>query len=304
MNQAFGDAIVHSISWHSASAGAALIAVALPLAGCTGDKFSACESCAGSAGDGGEAGTGGGEAGASGSAGNASGGTATGGGGMGGTGGSGGTTGGTGGSGGTDGSGGATDGSAGSSGSGMVDGGERFPRTPVLDNFNRADGPLSASWIGSRSSYRVMNQTLSYVSGACSPILWDSWFGVEQEVFATLSAVNNQAAEINLVFKAQDLVECELIELLYSPERNQIEIHYCTGGAWTELNGIPATLAPGDRLGARFYANARVHIYLNGVRAAIVDVSAYPHKSAGGRIGVNCVAPADGSTGWDDFGGG
>jgi hypothetical protein len=174
----------------------------------------------------------------------------------------------------------------------------------VLDDFNRPDGPLAATWIGNRSGFAIVGQALTYVSGDCFPILWQSSFGVEQEVFATLSAVNNQAAEINLVLKAQELVECELIEILYSPARRRLEVHYCHQGAWTELDGIAATLQIGDRLGARYLTDGRVHVYVNGVRAAIFDASGYPHKATGGRVGVNCLGPANGTMAWDDFGGG
>jgi hypothetical protein len=271
------------------------VTATLTFVSCTGEKFAACESCADAS-----AGT----AGAGGTAGSAATGGSSGSLGTSGTGGTGGTRGGTGGSGESGGGGSPTGGSSGSAGSGATDAGDRFPRTPLLDDFNRPDGQLAATWIGNRSSFAIVDQALTYAAGACSPVLWQSAFGAEQEVFATLSAVNNQAAEMNLVLKAQEVVECELIEILYSPARRRVEVHYCHEGAWEELDGIAATLEAGDRLGGRYLSDGHVHVYVNGVRAAIFDVSAYPHKAAGGRIGVNCVGPADGSMAWDDFGGG
>ena len=123
-------------------------------------------------------------------------------------------------------------------------------------------------------------------------------------MYATLSSINPQADEINVVLKAQGDSDCELIEVLYSPLEKRLELTYCTEGIWHAIDSIPLTLQRGDQLGARFYANNALHVFVNGVRAAIFDASMFPYADRGGRIGVNCQANPDGSTAWDDFGGG
>ena len=123
-------------------------------------------------------------------------------------------------------------------------------------------------------------------------------------MFATLASINPDADEINVVLKAQGEPDCELLEILYSPSAKRLELHYCANGSWHMIDGIPLTLQSGDQLGARYYANNNVHVFVNGVRAAIFDASEYPHADRGGRIGVNCEANPDGTTAWDDFGGG
>jgi hypothetical protein len=269
----------------------AVLAIAALTAGvgaCTSEKFSACDGCddagAGAGGSGGSSGTAGssGSSGSSGSAGTA------------------GTRGGNDG-GGT----GGTAGTAGSTGSGGAQGGESFPRTTVLDDFNRANGPPGSNWIGNTASFAVKDQQLTFVSGVCHAMLWQSLLGAEQEVFATLSALNPDADEINIVLKAQELSDCELMEVLYSPAESRLELHYCSAGQWHTLDGIPLTLQRGDQLGARFYtSNNSVHVFVNSVRATIFDASEFPYANLGGRIGVNCQASPDGTTAWDNFGGG
>jgi hypothetical protein len=134
--------------------------------------------------------------------------------------------------------------------------------------------------------------------------LWQSLFGAEQEVFATLGSVDPAAGEINVVLKAQELSDCELLEVMYSPSEHRLELQYCTAGAWHFIDGLALTLQSGDQLGARYHPSHRVHIYVNGVRTAVFDASAYPHRDRGGRIGVNCDTSPNGATAWDDFGGG
>ena len=85
----------------------------------------------------------------------------------------------------------------------------------------------------------------------------------------------------------------------------RLELHYCSAGQWHAIDGIPLTLRRGDQLGARFYTSSNsVHVFVNGVRATIFDATDFPYANLGGRIGVNCEAIADGTTAWDDFGGG
>jgi hypothetical protein len=271
--------------------------------GCTADKFSACDGCDdGGAANGGTNGASGGTNGASGTGGTLGEGGSSGSGGSSGLMGTGGSAGARDAGGGTNGSGGSA-GTAGSSGTGGTQGGEAFPRTAVLDDFNREDGPPGSNWLGNTSSFAIKGGRLSYVSSSCGATLWQSLFGAEQEVFARLAGINSNASEINIVLKAQDLSDCELLEVMYSPADRRLELHYCSGGLWHTIDGIALTLQPGDQLGARFNANS-VHVFVNGVRATIFDASEFPHRGRGGRIGVNCEANADGTTAWDDFGGG
>lgn len=65
---------------------------------------------------------------------------------------------------------------------------------------------------------------------------------------------------------------------------------------------IPVTFVNGDQFGARALADGTVEVYRNGVLLATRDVTAWPHYSSGGYLGLwfgdakNVLI--------DDFGGG
>lgn len=243
---------------------------------------------AGKAGDAGEAGTSGGHAGAGGTAGTAGGGLPT-----------------VGGSAPLAGSGGVGNTSGGSS-SGAGTGGKPdeqphpFPATGVLDDFNRDNLGLGASWVGEADNYSLEDQAL-WCEVCASAALWSTPFDGEQEVHATLKSFDADAGEINLVLKAQDEAGCELLEVLFSPARAEATVAFCTGGVWTDNGTTPLVIKPGDRVGGRSLSNGFVEIYLNGQLVTTVDASDFPYSS--GRIGVDGVSGSDGLT-WDDFGGG
>ena len=220
------------------------------------------------------------------------------------SGGSGGATSGGAGSGGVAGSGGIV-GVGGVIGLGGVPGlggntGGPFPATSVLDAFDREDGDVGPNWIGSRSDFVVESQRLADRVGAGNATFWQERFGPGQEVFATLSRFSLSASEINLILKAQEGTGCEFIEVMYQPDRQQVEVDYCIGGTWTAVGRASVVLTTGDTLGARISPAGQIEVFQNGARFLILDTAGFPHQ-AGGYIGVNSL---DDSAAWDDFGGG
>ena len=117
-----------------------------------------------------------------------------------------------------------------------LDAAREFPKTPLLDAFNRADGALGPNWLGNTGTYRVRGQRLEYASGPGHAVLWYAPFGSEQEVFATLAAIDETQPEINIVMKAQELSDCELLEVMYAPNEELLRFNYCTAGQWSELS--------------------------------------------------------------------
>jgi len=257
---------------------AATLAFAAIAGGCGGEEFASCGAAVcGEAGTAGRAGAGG--AGASGGAG--------------------GVAGSDGASAGAAGDAGATDGGS------AADATSGFPRARVLDAFERVDGELGLSWLGNTDGYRVKNRRLEYVTGPGFAVLWHEPFAEEQEVFATLAAIDETQPEINIVLKAQELSDCELFEVMYAPNERKLQFNYCTAGEWHQVDSLPIELKAGDQLGARARAGARLDVFVNGVLAKGVDISAFPYHAGGGRIGVNCQTTGSGAVlAWDDFGGG
>jgi hypothetical protein len=276
---------------------------------CTGQEFRAGEcdeaDCAG-AGPGGSSNGGGSNRG--GTNGSGEGGEATGGSSGSGTGGSGeggsdvtGGKGGNGGSGGLAGLGGL--GAIGGGGTGATDGGP-FPLYGVLDDFNRPGPALGINWVGGASSYDLIDQTLQCAGGYCPAVFWHQAFALDQEVFATLTAFSLNAQEINLVLMGQGDPACDLIEVLYSPVRNEVLIEACWDGSWNSFGAIAVSFEPGDQLGGRLNRNGIIEVFKNGSPVGSVDANAFPFLGMPGRIGVNAVSDANVPDVWDDFGGG
>ena len=279
---------------------------------CKGPEFqsSECdgESCAGggsggtsnggtdSGGEGGEATGGSGNGGSAGSStgGSGRGGTGTGGSDAGGSDTGGSDTGGSGGLGGFAGLGGV----AGSGG--VVD----FPVTRILDTFDREGPSLGVNWVGDVNAYDIVDQTLQCGGGYCPPTFWYQAFGPSQEVFATLAGFSEIASEINLVLAAQGDTACELIEVLYAPDRQVVMIEACWDGSWRSFGTVDVFFEHGDQLGGRLLSDGFIYVYKNGVLAGSVDANAYPYIGMSGRIGVNAVSDPDVPDAWDDFGGG
>jgi len=81
-----------------------------------------------------------------------------------------------------------------------------FPLTPILDDFNCADGVIGNNWSGNTSGYNISsNQLLVKSKNANLDIYWNNTlFGPDQEVYFTFSSVSSTALDQDLLLKAQD----------------------------------------------------------------------------------------------------
>jgi len=180
-----------------------------------------------------------------------------------------------------------------------------FPSAPVIDNFNRADGPLSSPWTADVGGLGVSGNRLVQTSGYGFPI-YDQIFGPDQEAYITFSTITGSAApERDLVLKAQGTNDAVAhIEVRYDATLNQVDVGtYDPANGWlVQGTPIPATFAAGDRFGARAYANGQVEVYQNATRIGVRNLTGWPQTQSGGRIGLTLDAANKGS--FDDFGGG
>ena len=163
--------------------------------------------------------------------------------------------------------------------------------------------------MGASSSYRISgNQVDVRREGA---IYWNDAFGVNQEVFVTLSAVDPRGLEQDLLLKVQGQYGPNwgegVIEVYYDAANHRAEIwtfRLNTLG-WYRYNSIPVTFADGDQFGARALANGYVVVYKNGVEIGRVALSASDQaffNPRGGHIGLWYINA--GRAAFDDFGGG
>jgi len=113
--------------------------------------------------------------------------------------------------------------------------GSAFPSTGILDDFNRADGSLGSTWSGSTAGYAIASSQLSVGEG---DVFWNAArFGVDQEAFVTLAAINPNSSEIDLLLKAQSNTSWlnGVIEVLYSPALNAVQVWtFTTSQDWVQ----------------------------------------------------------------------
>ena len=190
-----------------------------------------------------------------------------------------------------------------------------FPHTDILDTFNRRIGGLrdnSHPWYGPEGlgGYSIRSNRVKAFGGG--PIYWgSSSFGVNQEAYVTLTTVDRDAREQDLLLKVQGGSKPDwrkgAIEVLYDARHNAVRVETFKPGnsRWMIYENIPVTFNDSDQLGAQVFANGEVWIYMNGERIAVValnnaDQAFFNNK--GGRIGLWFIN-ADGAF-FDDFGGG
>ncbi|MDL1909111.1 ExeM/NucH family extracellular endonuclease [Chloroflexi bacterium CFX6] len=184
-----------------------------------------------------------------------------------------------------------------------------FPTTSVLDDFNRPNGLLGPNWMGASGSYRIVgNQVDVRRDGA---IYWKDAFGVDQEVFVTLTNVDAAGWEQDLLLKVQNVYGPNwgdgVIEVLYDAAANQVTVWTFRPQTlmWFKYADIPVAYANGDQFGARALATGDVVIFKNGVEVGRVTLNAADQaffNPRGGHIGLWFIDARDAF--FDDFGGG
>lgn len=193
-----------------------------------------------------------------------------------------------------------------------------FPYTPMLDNFNRANGALGANWGGQTSRFAILNNVQNVTGAGVSTAWWmrDS-YGPNQEAFFTFNSIAANAEELGLLLKLNGnaaSANVSMIDVNYDrrPGQNNVQIWtHDPANGWRLRAVFPGiTFAVGDQLGARTLADGTINVYRNGVLLGVASVigvggNTWPMSrvTAGGRIGVYMVTPAN-SARFDNFGGG
>jgi uncharacterized protein len=178
-----------------------------------------------------------------------------------------------------------------------------FPRTNVLDNFNRSNGSIGSNWLGLTAGYVIVNNQLDVNSG--EDVYWNATFGANQEVFATLTNIDLNASEIDLILKGQGTYYTSgLIEVYYDAAGHRVQVWtYAPTQGWAQRGAdIPLTLSNGDQFGARATSSGSLEVYRNGALIAMRDISGWTFSASGGRIGLWFVNASNAVV--DDFGGG
>lgn len=188
-----------------------------------------------------------------------------------------------------------------------------FPQTPLLDTFNRANGPLGTNWAGATStaSYRLANQQVAVVDGGA--LYWQSggMLGPTQEVYVTLSNVNSRAAEQNLLLKVQGGNRLSwdkgAIKVRYNATQQVVRVETAQPGrpGWASYANHLATIRNGDQFGARAMHDGTVRIYRSCLLIGVTDTRTLDGTffvKRSGSVGL-WFLDAKGAS-FDNFGGG
>ncbi|MFN8461855.1 MAG: choice-of-anchor Q domain-containing protein [Anaerolineales bacterium] len=125
-----------------------------------------------------------------------------------------------------------------------------FPSSNVLDTFNRANGGVGANWSGSTSGYSIASNRLDVGTGA--PLLWNTSFGTDQEVFVTLTNIDPSGFYQDLILKSQSATSWEsgAIDVSYDAAGKRVIVWtFSNAQGWVRRGAdIPVTFVNGDQL--------------------------------------------------------
>jgi len=179
-----------------------------------------------------------------------------------------------------------------------------YPRTPLLDTFDRRDGRLGGNWVGTEGlgGYSIRANQVQVFGGG--PIYWRTGFGSDQEAYVKLMRLDGTAAHQGLLLKVQrGNWRNGAISVSYNATTQAVvvEIYNRTTQSWTTIGAYAITLRDGDQLGARVRSNGTVQVYVNCVLIGQASAgSAFDNED--GQIGLWFIN-APGAI-FDDFGGG
>ncbi len=161
------------------------------------------------------------------------------------------------------------------------------------------------NWSGDTSGYSVASNRLDVGSG--EDIYWNvSAWGANQEAFVTLTTIDPNGGEQDLLLKSQSSSDWTsgVLEVWYDAAQGRVQVWtYTEAQNWVQRGGdIAVTFANGDQLGARATADGQVKVYRNGTLLATRDVTGWPYYAEGGYIGLWYINASDAVL--DDFGGG
>jgi len=182
-----------------------------------------------------------------------------------------------------------------------------FPSTPVLDNFNRANGAIGGSWVDGTAGLQISSNTLVQAANSVSnSVVWNGGtFGPNQEEYITFVTSPAAAQEQNLMLKVQGTSwSAGHIEVNYNATQSRVYVNtYEPGAGWIGRGFVSlVTFNAGDTFGVRADSIGNVEVFRNGGKLGQVSVVGWPFMASGGRLGLTLTQLA-GST-LDNFGGG
>ncbi|NOT33502.1 MAG: PKD domain-containing protein [Candidatus Eisenbacteria bacterium] len=186
----------------------------------------------------------------------------------------------------------------------VVLGSSVFPTTAVLDNFNRANGPLGGAWVDNANGLAINGNQLTQTCCTPSTVWSGQSFGPNQEAYVRFLAVTPGADEQDLMLKVQGLsYSTGHIEVRYDAVLAAVRVStYLPSTSWTQWAAFPTTMAVGDVLGARAFSNGMIQVMKNGALLGETTSGEWPFAANGGYLGLTFAGAL--TSRLDDFGGG
>jgi hypothetical protein len=182
--------------------------------------------------------------------------------------------------------------------------------TPVLDDFNRADGSLGSNWNSSATTNITSNQVVlddTYNESVNS--IWNvESFGADQEAYLTIEGLNaaDAGTSVSLILKKQqsDPSNGDMILVVYRHAQAHIQVYVVEGGSFADAKAPQsASFATGDQFGVEV-AGSTLRISKNGTQILTQDVASYDYINSSGYIGFRYNLGGSDTQVVDDFGGG
>lgn len=195
--------------------------------------------------------------------------------------------------------------------------------TPILDSFNRPNGPIGPSWAGTTAQNRIrILANTAQVRGAGTQLWMPDSFGPAQEARVTITMLPQSFSTTGLLLRVTGETATgglgaasSYVEVAYGPYLNGIIVRTKNAGAnpLTIRGLIPATITAGGELIARIDAAGRLSVLYRppaGPTTLLgtldLGTGLRPWTGAqgpGGRIGLRTTL-TPGEARLDDFGGG
>jgi hypothetical protein len=198
---------------------------------------------------------------------------------------------------------------AGNTAAATVTGINIFTVNPVLDNFNRANGAVSADWSGTTGTtfYKIANKNLDVQLGG--PLVYKTSFGTSQEASVTLTAIDSHSPSQGVLLKVQvgSLPAAGAISVVYDATSKSVRVSTLRLGtlSWTPYTATAVSFANGDVLTGRVTAGGVVQVYRNTTLVTTVTLNAADaafFNPRGGQIGIWALGASNATL--DDFRGG
>lgn len=184
-----------------------------------------------------------------------------------------------------------------------------FPLSPILDNFNRANGGIGSNFNVYTGGLNVSSNAVVGTTASTTNLgIWSlGSFTANQEAYITVASGGTNSDKLSLYLRGNLATQNGYL-VYVDPGASSILLMKLTGGATSTLATVSQTMGAGDSIGASFVGNTFTLYYIDiSVSSDWVPLTSVTDSTYtdGGTIGFSII----GGTGTpdmtvDNFGGG